>query len=312
MIGFVLSGGANLGSIHVGMLQALLEAGIKPDVLVGTSIGAVNAAHLAAEPTLAQVDRLRQCWCEVRARDVFPLNPLACARALLRQGGLFPSRSWRKFLTRRIPYELIEDAAVPLRITATDLEEGRSVVLDSGSVVDAVMASTALPGIFPPHRIGDCWYLDGAVSDQLPIKVAIDAGADIIYVMAVSVPGSPPDRRSPGGILRHSVTILLFPRIRLDALALPEEHSKLRIVQVPSVQTQVSLWDMSRHGALIDAAYEATAEFLAQEQSQEPADDDAIKVATVPEIEVETQVPEDHGAPEPETRSADPAGSGAA
>ena len=176
------------------------------------------------------------------------------------------------------------------------------------------MASTALPGIFPPHQIGDCYYPDGAVSDQLPLKVAIDAGADIIYVMAVSIPGSPPDRRSPGGILRHSVTILLFPRIRLDALALPGEHSKLRIVQVPSVQTQVSLWDMSRHGNLIDAAYEATVEFLAQEKAQESAEDDAIKVATVPEIEVETQVPEDHGTPEPETRSADPPsyGSGAA
>jgi len=306
VIGFVLSGGANLGSIHVGMLTALLEADIKPDLIVGTSIGAVNAAYLAADPSLDQVERLRKMWCSVRARDVFPLNPFASIRSLTRQGSLFPSSSWRRFLTERIPYERIEEAAVPLRITATDFEEGRSVVLDSGSVVDAVLASTALPGIFPPHRIGDCHYLDGAVSDQLPLKVAVDAGAETIYVMAVSVPSPPPDRRSPGAILRHSVTILLFPRIRLDALGLPEEHPKLRIVQLPSVKTQVSLWDMSRHRELIDTAYEATAEFLAQEQGEERADGHRIEVATVPEIEVETQVPEEHGVPKPETRSAGP------
>ena len=199
MIGFVLSGGANLGSIHVGMLRALLEADIKPDLIVGTSIGAVNAAYLAADPSLDQVERLQEMWCGVRARDVFPLNPLASVRALCRQGALFPSTSWRRFLTDRIPYERMEEAAVPLRITATDFEDGRSVVLDSGSVVDAVLASTALPGIFPPHQIGDRCYLDGAISDQLPLKVAIDAGVHTIYVMAVSVPSPPPDRRSPAG-----------------------------------------------------------------------------------------------------------------
>jgi NTE family protein len=307
VIAFVLSGGANLGSIHVGMVTALLEAGITPDIIVGTSIGAVNAAFLAAEPTVEHADRLRQLWCDVRARDVFPLNPFASARALVREGALFPSRAWRRFLTERIPYERIEDAAVPLRITATDFEEGRSVALDSGSVVDAVLASTALPGIFPPHRIGDRYYLDGAVSDQLPLKVAIDAGADTIYVMAVSVPCPPPDRRSAGGILRHSVTILLFPRIRLDALALPDQHPKLRIVQVPSVATQVSLWDMSRHGELIAAAYEATAAFLAQEDGAGPGDDHRIEVVTVPEMEVETQVPDELNVDEPDTRSAGPA-----
>jgi NTE family protein len=289
VIGFVLSGGANLGSIHVGMLQALLEAGIKPDVIVGTSIGSVNAAYLAADPSLEQVDRLREFWCGVRARDIFPLNPLHNARALFRQGAFFSPHRWRNYLADRLPYRNIEESAVPLRITATDYDEGRSVVFDSGPAVEAILASTALPGIFPPHRIGDRFYLDGAISEQLPLKVAIEGGAHTIYVMAVSVPSPPLDRRSPLTILRHSLTILLFPRIRLDALDLPGAHEKLRIVQVPSVATQVSLWDMSRHGELIVAAYEATKEFLADECH----DRDRIDVATVPEIEVETQVPDE-------------------
>jgi NTE family protein len=289
VIGFVLSGGANLGSTHVGMLKALLETGVKPDIVVGTSIGAVNAAYLASDPSLETVDRLHEMWCDARARDIFPLNPLVNCRALWREGALFSHRSWRRFVEDRLPYDNFEDAAVPLRITATDFDEGRSVVFDSGPAIDAIMASTALPGIFPPYRIGDRWYLDGAISEQLPLKAALEDGVHTIYVMAVNAPSPPPDRRSPLSILRHSVTILLFPRIRLDALDLPGEHSNLRIIQVPSVRTQVSLWDMSRHSDLIATAYEATKEFLEAEADQ----DDRIDVATVPEMEVETQVPEE-------------------
>jgi NTE family protein len=289
VIGFVLSGGANLGSVHVGMLQALLEAGIKPDVVVGTSIGAVNAGYLAREPSLAQVEGLRELWCDARARAIFPLNPLANARALFKEGALFSSHYWRRFVEERAPYQNIEDAAVPLRITATDYEEGRSVVFDSGSLVDAIMASTALPGIFPPYRVGDRLFLDGAISEQLPLKVALEAGADTIYVMAVSVPGPPPGRRTPLSILRHSVTILLYPRIRLDALDLPDQHPNLRIIQVPSVKTEISLWDMSRHDELIRMAYDSTKKFLEAEHD----DDDRVDVATVPEMEISTQVPDE-------------------
>jgi NTE family protein len=294
VIGFVLSGGANLGSVHVGMLQALLEAGIKPDVIVGTSIGAVNAAHLAADPSLENMDRLRELWCDVRAGAIFPLSPFHNARALFRDGAFFSVHLWRKFLEERAQYRNIEDAAVPLRITATDYEEGRSVVFDSGPVLDAVLASTALPGIFPPYEIDGSYYLDGSISDQLPLKVAIDAGAHTVYVMAVSVPSPPPDRRSPLTILRHSLTILLYPRMRLDALNLPGAHQKLRIIQVPSVGTQVSLWDMSRHRKLIASAYETAKEFLEHEDER----DEQLEVSTVPEMEVETQTPEEP-CPEP-------------
>jgi NTE family protein len=289
VIGFVLSGGANLGSIHVGMLKALLEAGIKPDVIVGTSIGAVNAAHLAAAPTLENVERLRELWCDVRAGAIFPLSPVHNARALFRDGAFFSVHLWRRFIEERLQYRNIEDAAVQLRITATDYEEGRSDVFDSGPVIDAVLASTALPGIFPPYEIDGRYYIDGAISDQLPLKAALEAGADTIYVMAVSVPSPPPDRRSPLTILRHSLTILLYPRIRLDALDLPEAQNKLKIVQVPSLATQVSLWDMSRHSKLIASAYDTTKEFLKHEHDK----DGQLEVATVPEMEVETQTPEE-------------------
>ena len=303
MNAFVLSGGGNLGSIQVGMLKALVEAGITPDVIVGTSIGAVNAAFLAADPTSPDhVERLCQLWRDVTSRDVFTWNPLRMAHAVLRRGSFFPPEGWRRFLAERIPYERIEDAAVPLRITATDFEDGSTVILDSGPVVEAVMASTCLPGIFPPHRIGDHLYLDGVLSDQVPFKPAIEAGADTVYVLALSHASPQPDLRSPKAILRHSLTILLFPRIRLHALDLPERHPGLRIIQVPSRGAQVALWDMSRHGELIEQAYQETAEFL---KSGGGNGDDA-DVATVPEMSVEVDMTDGPTA-EPETRPAAPA-----
>ena len=168
----------------------------------------------------------------------------------------------------------------------TDYEDGSPVTLESGPVVDAVLASTALPVVFPPHRIGDRLYLDGALSEQLPLEPAVAAGADTVYVLAVSTPQPPADARSAGKLLRHSLTILLFPRLRLDALDLPVHHPDIQIIQLPSVSTQVALWDMSRTKDLIDSAYDKTKEFLAEwEQSGDEATDS--RVATVPEMKVE-------------------------
>jgi NTE family protein len=221
------------------------------------------------------------------------------AHAALRRGSLFPPEAWRRFLTERIPYERIEDTTVPLRIMVTDFEDGSPVVLESGPVIDAVMASTSLPVVFPPQQIGDHLYLDGVLSEQVPMKPAVDAGADTVYVLAPSHASPPPDARSPGQILRHSLTILLFPRIRLDALELPQRDPALKIVQIPAVGAQVALWDMSRHGELIEKAYEEAAEFLAE---REQADEtDQIEKTTVPEMTVEVDV-EDQ--PSAEIRSA--------
>jgi NTE family protein len=301
---FILSGGGTLGSMQVGMLRALFEAGIKPDVLVGTSIGAVNAAFLAADPSPERVEELRKVWNGVRSRDVFPLNPLRMGYAFFRRGSLFPAEKWRAMVEKCVPYENIEDAAVPLRIVATDFEDGAPVIFDSGSVVDAVMASTCLPGIFPPSRIGEHLYLDGALSEQVPLKPAVDLEADTLYILAASHASPPPDTKSPRAILRHSLTILLFPRIRLDALALPDDGCPdLKIVQIPSVGAQVALWDMSCLDELMDRAYEEAAQFLADRNST-PGDEpgESTEVTTISELSVEVDVTD---APTQETRPAE-------
>ena len=289
------------------MLRALLEAGIVPDVLVGASIGSVNAAFLAADPCLDQVMALEEVWTDLRSRDIFSWNPLGIGGALLRRGAVFPPERWRRFLERRIPYERIEEAAVPLRIAATDFDDGASVILDSGSVVDAVMASTSLPVIFPPHRIGEHCYLDGVLSDQVPLKPAIEAGADTVYVLAVSSLAPPPDLRSAGKILRHSLTILLFPKIRLDAHA-PSAEDDLQIIKIPSGGAQVALTDMSRHGELIEQGYQETVRFLADQDSSGDVDREASQDTPMPGLSVQAEqtkevTSETRGAAEPSTPS---------
>ena len=264
MNGFVLSGGANLGAEQAGMIEALLEAGITPGVLVGTSIGAANASFLAGDPTLERARELSSLWRRVRPRDVFPLNPVRIAGAIARGGALFSADPFRRLLEREIPYDRIEEAPVVLRIVATDFETGDEVVLGAGPVVDGILASSALPGIFPPHEVAGRLYLDGGLVDQVPIQPAIDAGADTIYVLSVGFPCPPPaDHRSARSVLMHSVGILLSQRLRTDEAHLPEHNPSVRIITIPPVCTQVGLRDFSRFETMIRRAREQTTAFLA-------------------------------------------------
>src|SRR6266851_5789583 len=120
-VAFVLSGGANRGAAQAGMLEALLDAGIVPDLLVGTSIGAVNAAFMAAGPTPDRARALSEIWRRLSAEDIFPLGAAQVTRAIL-AGGLFSPAPLRRMLEREIPFRLIEEAVTPLRIVATRCE----------------------------------------------------------------------------------------------------------------------------------------------------------------------------------------------
>lgn len=264
MNAFVLSGGANLGAEQAGMLEALLAGGIRPDILVGTSIGAANAAFLAADPSLERAEALSDLWRRVRPRDVFPLNPLRMARALIKGDALFSSQPLRELLGREIPYARIEDATVALRVIATSFDDGSEAVFDSGPVLDAVLASTALPGAFAPHNVAGSLYLDGGLVDHIPLQPALDAGADAIYVLSVGFPCPPPaNRRSARAVFSHSIGILLSQRVRYDGPHLREHYPDLHIIQIPPVCAQLALRDFSRADELIERARAQTGAFLA-------------------------------------------------
>lgn len=264
MIAFVLSGGGSLGAMQAGMLEALLERDITPDVLVGTSIGAANAAYLAADPTLPRARALSDLWRSLRPRELFPLGPIRTLKALRRDGSLFPADPFRALIERHLPYTRVEHARVPLRIVATDFSDGTEAVLGSGSVADAVLASTALPGVFPPHPVGGRLFLDGGLVDHVPLAPAIAMGADTIYVLACGFPCPPQaNHRSARSVIAHSMGIMLSQRIRLDVAEVAKSNPGLNIVSLPPVCSHAGLRDLERSASLIQQARSQTRLFLA-------------------------------------------------
>jgi NTE family protein len=184
---FVLSGGASLGSIQVGMLEALYERGIRPDLIVGTSAGALNGAFLASRPqTVATARELGEVWAGLSRNQVFPANPFTGLLGFLGvRGNLVPDTGLRSLVERHTALERIEDADVELHLIATDVQTGEEVRLSRGSLVDAVMASAAIPGVLPAVEWRGRTLIDGGVSNNAPISHAVELGADEIYVLAV-------------------------------------------------------------------------------------------------------------------------------
>ncbi|MHB1487967.1 MAG: patatin-like phospholipase family protein [Acidimicrobiales bacterium] len=201
------SGGGNRGAAQAGALVALLEAGVVPDLLVGTSVGAVNAAYLAAEPSAAQARRLVEIWRGLQGRDVFPTGRAAQLVNLVRRSDhLCSPEGLRALLASRLPYDRIEDAQVPLVVVATDLLSGQERRLRHGPVVPAVLASAAIPGVFPPVAWGTDLLVDGGVVANMPLAAAVAAGANEVWALDAGQLCA--DRRSPRSAVDVSLQAL--------------------------------------------------------------------------------------------------------
>src|SRR5918995_6864867 len=195
---FVLSGGGNQAVSQVGMLRALLERNIVPDVVIGTSAGALNGAVLATDPTADGVEHLADVWLSIRSGEVFPGNKLARAWNVLRRDDhLFTNEGLLSILDRAHAAPTFAETEVPLRVVATDLGTGEEVVFASGPVDPALLASTALPALFPPIEHDGRLLVDGAVTNTVPLWHALSGPVDRIYVCNVT--GALADRqlRSP-------------------------------------------------------------------------------------------------------------------
>lgn len=198
---FVLSGGGARGALQVGALRALLEAGERPDVVVGTSIGAWNGALLARDPTLGGVDVIEAAWRGAHPTRVLlgmepPANAPAQAHATLRmiaaarrvaagRPSLYGNAGVSEFVQRLVGDLTFEQLAIPLRVVATDITHGTRAIFDSGPLAPAVLASSAIPGIFPPMRIGDAVYVDGGTLDNASVETALRLGARRLFVLEV-------------------------------------------------------------------------------------------------------------------------------
>jgi predicted acylesterase/phospholipase RssA len=245
---FILQGGGAYGALQVGAIKALLESGVRPDVIVGTSIGALNGALLASDPTLAGVESSIAVWRSAHAvqtllgdetvdlagastagpiqsvRERSALILTALHRLLKGESSLFANEGPQRLINRLLRDQSFEDLAVPLRVIATEIHHNRRVIFASGSLAPAIMASFALPGLLPPVRIGEDLYEDGAVLDSYNLDVAIAFGARRLFIVLLN-----DDRTSATLDLRHDeVRGEHAQQMKASALAtdgIPDEHN---------------------------------------------------------------------------------------
>lgn len=191
MQAFVLSGGGNRGGLQAGALLALIERGIKPQLIVGTSVGAINSVALAADPTRTGIERVVRSWQNVRRTDVFPGNPFTVGwRILTGQGSLHDQRNFQHFIRGMTPtgIKYFADLHIPCIVTATKLGSGELHLFGidrQDLLMDALMSSTAVPPFFAPYRYKGEWLIDGAVVANLPLVPALERGAQTIYVLEI-------------------------------------------------------------------------------------------------------------------------------
>jgi NTE family protein len=215
-IAFVLVGGGSLGAVQVGMLQALSEAGVEPDLVVGTSAGAVNAAWVAGHGTSpGSLASLAVLWTQVRRRDLFPVSARCLARALTgRSRALSSGDALGALVRERAGIRLLEEAVVPVHVMACDLLTGLPVALQRGRLDQAVLASAAIPGIYPPVLVGGRWLVDGGVAHGAGVEQTLATGATEVYVLPTGYPCAL--RRPPTtalGVALHAASLLVHQRL---------------------------------------------------------------------------------------------------
>ena len=257
---FVLSGGGSLGAIQAGMLMELIAAGVRPDLIVGVSAGAVNGAFLAHDPSVDTTERIAQLWSRVTTREALGLTWRSVFGLLGRQGYVADSSGLRRILERDLPYRSIENAAIPFHILAADEASGSEVILSSGDVIEAVLASAAIPGVFAPVLIDGRRLIDGAVAGT-PIAAAARLGATRLLVVPCGftcVGGAVP-RRALGRAM-HAINLVGARQLRRD---FDEYSARVRVRLVPPLcPLAQSSYDYSHGARLISAARQSTRRWL--------------------------------------------------
>ncbi len=260
-IGFVLGGGGALGAVQVGMLRALLEHDIVPDLVVGTSIGAFNGAVLAANPARA-VDILTKFWNSWSRSDALHLR------------GVKPLLHWRRThqslypndgVTRGIRsvlqnYPLIEDLALPFGAVAVDVRRGLPELLCRGPLESALLASAAIPGIFPPVERNGILYYDGGLGDNVPIRDAVKMGARSLVVLDTTNPVADLEQPMTLSTIASYVTEVYS---RQSVLRHLEDFEHLQTLYPPSAATgTMSPLDTSHTKELMHQSYRNATEYL--------------------------------------------------
>jgi NTE family protein len=259
---FVFAGGGSFGAIQVGMLLALLEHGVKADLVVGSSVGAMNAAYYAADPTLNNVKRLAEIWKGIRREHVFPVTLSTFVRFLWKRDFLVSQEGVRSLMRRHLSYENLEDAKIPVYVVTTDIISGETVVLSRGPADDAIVATTAIPGAFAPLRYNDLFLSDGAISSNTPVRIAIMKGATRLIILPTGYACA--EQAPPIGAIAnaiHALTLLIARQLTEEIESIPA--SVTYSVVPPLCPLTGSPYDFSMTDKHIERAHFVTKQWIA-------------------------------------------------
>ncbi|MFV1971277.1 MAG: patatin-like phospholipase family protein [Acidimicrobiia bacterium] len=255
--GLILTGGANWGAVQVGAARALFERGFHPEFIVGVSVGAINGAYLATQPSLDGVEALVELWEKADARKIFG-SRLARIRELavvLFRDSAFSNRALRTFLGESIPVRRFEETKIPLAVVASDLESGTSRLLSSGDLLEAVLASTAIPGLFPPVEIDGERLVDGAIADPLPLSAVLERGIRRVVVIEAGRPcGCGDDLGHASGLFQRAVTVVMHDRMDLLVQLAPRDVELISLGLVCHSETPIT--DLSNASLRVRLGYE--------------------------------------------------------
>ncbi|WP_202368167.1 patatin-like phospholipase family protein [Pseudomonas sp. MWU318] len=258
----VFAGGGSLGAVQVGMLRALVEANLRFDMVIGASVGAINGAYFAARPDSDGVEALTGFWRRLGKDDIFPLSWVDTCKGLIkRRGFLLQPAALHRLLDQALPIHRIEEATLPLYIVTTDLLSGAETVLSSGDLKQALLASAAIPLVFPSVQIADQFLIDGGVASNTPISTAVALGSTNVVVVPTGM--SCALSQPPRGLIAlalHTVNLMSMRQLVSDI-----EHfrtlTSLHIVP-PLCPVDVSVFNFAQTESLLQRAYEQTLRWL--------------------------------------------------
>lgn len=269
---FVLSGGGNLGPVQVGMLRALAEAGVEPDLIVGCSVGAINGAGFAADPTDAGVDRLDRIWRRIATGDpdLMPSRLIPVVAQMARKGEAMHDQSrLADLLDDELPTKTFSGLQIPFSCVATDLETATEHWFSSGRLVPALLASAALPAVYPAFEHRGRTFIDGGVLNEIHTAQALALGATELYVLHVGhLEERPLDVQRPfDSAMRAYWTARRF-RLAENLRQVPD-HCVVHRLPAGS-NPRLRFDDFSQAAELAELAYDASSQFLATGEAPTP------------------------------------------
>ncbi len=275
MRALILSGGSNKGALQVGALRALLEKGIRFDMVIGVSIGSLNGAYFSYKPTFEGISELENLWLSVRRKDIFPEGRLKALWRFIRNSeSLFTNGALYRFLQRNLPARTFAELQLDFYVPAFDIDRYEVFVFGenkSDPLIDALMASSALPPYFPPWKYKGRRLIDGGFVSNLPYRIAIEKGAKEIY--ALHIEGRRHiDERVTGlfEIISRTMDYLIRLKIKEHEWEI-EKHKEVKLHYIKlEPETPISIFDFSRAKELIEQGYRTTKSYLESEPAQRP------------------------------------------